>query len=275
MTFALDIAALLAALYVAVLVGIALGQHKLTYIPDRRRISPASLGLGHVEEHLVKAPDGAELVAWHGPAEPGKPTLLYFHGNGGGLIDRAPRFELYRKAGIGLFIMSYRSYSGSTGVPTEPDNIADAHRAWDYLVSLGVKPEDIVLYGESLGTGVAVQVATRRKPRALILEAPYSSLVDIGSWRFPYLPVRQLMKARYESTRYIDKVEAPLLIVHGEADGIVPIRFGRKLFAAATSEPRRFVSYAGSGHMETYAHGALDEILQFLAASPQRSDLAS
>ena len=266
MTFVLEIAAVLAALYLAVLVGVALGQHKLTYIPDRRRIPPASLGLGHVQEHVIRAPDGTELVAWHGPADSGKPTLLYFHGNGGGLIDRAPRFELYRNAGIGLFIMSYRSYSGSTGVPSEPDNVADAHRAWDYLVSLGVQPEEIVLYGESLGTGVAVQVATRRKPRALILEAPYSSLVDIGAWRFPYLPVRQLMKARYESTRYIGRVEAPLLIVHGEADGIVPIRFGRKLFAAATSEPKRFVAYAGSGHMETYNHGALEEILRFIAA---------
>ena len=267
MTLILELAAVLALLYLAVLVGIALGQHKLTYIPDRRRIPPASLGLSHVEEHVLKTPDGAELVAWHGPAEPGKPTLLYFHGNGGGLIDRAPRFELYRKAGIGLFIMSYRSYSGSTGVPSEPDNIADAHRAWDYLVALGVAHENIVLYGESLGTGVAVQVAMQRKPRALILEAPYSSLVDIGAWRFPYLPVRQLMKARYESTRYIPDVEAPLLVVHGEADGIVPIRFGRKLFAAATSEPKRFVSYPGSGHMETYTHGALTEILQFLAVT--------
>jgi hypothetical protein len=265
-TLALEIAAILAAFYLAVLIGVALGQHNLTYIPDRRRIPPASLGLGHVQEHVMKAPDGAELVAWHGPAEPGKPTLLYFHGNGGGLIDRAERFELYCKAGIGLFVMSYRSYSGSTGVPSEPDNVADAHRAWDYLVSLGVAPEDIVLYGESLGTGVAVQVATQRRPRALILEAPYSSLVDIGAWRFPYLPVRQFMKARYESTRYIGEVEAPLLVVHGEADGIVPIRFGRKLFAAATSQSKRFVSYPRSGHMETYSHGAFDEILQFIAA---------
>ncbi|HXZ68834.1 MAG TPA: alpha/beta hydrolase [Alphaproteobacteria bacterium] len=267
MTLILEIAAIPAVLYIAVLIGVALGQHKLTYIPNRRRIPPASLGLGHVREHVIEAPDGAELVAWHGPAGPGKPTLLYFHGNGGGLIDRAPRFELYRKAGIGLFIMSYRSYSGSTGVPSEPDNVADAHRAWDYLVSLGVAPEDIVLYGESLGTGVAVQVATRCRPRALILEAPYSSLVDIGAWRFPYLPVRLLMKARYESMRYIGKVKTPLLVVHGEADGIVPIRFGRKLFAAAASEPKRFVAYAGSGHMETYNHGAFDEIVQFIAVA--------
>jgi hypothetical protein len=261
----LEIAAGLAVVYLLVLIGIWLGQHSLTYIPDRRRIAPASLGLDFVQEHVLTTPDGAELIAWHGPAAPGKPTLLYFHGNGGGLIDRAPRFELYRKAGIGLFIMSYRSYSGSSGVPSEPLNIADADRAWDYLASLEVEPEDIVLYGESLGTGVAIQVATRRQPRALILEAPYSSLVDIGAWRFPYLPVRQMMKARYESTRHIEKVTAPLLIVHGEADGIVPIRFGRKLFAAAPSEQKRFVSYPGSGHMETYDHGALTEILQFLA----------
>lgn len=262
---ALEIIAFLVALYILVLIAVALGQHKLTYVPDRRRIPPASLDLNFVDEHVLKTPDGAELVAWHGSAEPGKPTLLYFHGNGGGLIDRAPRFKLYRKAGVGVFIMSYRSYSGSTGKPSEPDNIADAHLAWDYLVSLGIDERDIVLYGESLGTGVAVQVATKRQPRALILEAPYSSLVDIGAWRFPYLPVRRLMEARYESAEYIDKVTAPILVVHGEADGIVPIRFGRKLFAAATSDQKRFVSYPGSGHMETYNHGALDEILEFVA----------
>lgn len=264
---ALEIAAGLFALYFVVLIAVTLGQHKLTYVPDRRRIPPASLDLGFVEEHVLKMPDGAELIAWHSAAAPGKPTLLYFHGNGGGLIDRASRFDLYRKAGIGLFIMSYRSYSGSTGKPTEPDNIADAHRAWDYLVSLGVDARDIVLYGESLGTGVAVQLAAQRMPRALVLEAPYSSLVDIGAWRFPYLPVRRLMEARYESTRFIGEVTAPILVVHGEADGIVPIRFGRKLFAAATSDRKRFVSYPRSGHMETYDHGAFDEILQFIADS--------
>ena len=261
-------AAILVAVYLAVLVLVTINQRALLYFPDKKRTNPATLSVARISEHIIDTPDGAKVICWYLQAASGKPTLLYFHGNGQGLLNRTERFVRYSNVGIGLFMVSYRGYSGGTGVPTEANNIADADLAWNTLVKLGVDPKDIVLYGESLGSGVAIQTAVKHPPRALVLEAPYSSIVDVASWRFPILPVRQLMRDRYDSISYIGQVRAPLLILHGERDGIVPIRFGRKLFAAA-NEPKRFIAYPKAGHMDCYLYGCFDAIVDFVQAPPK------
>lgn len=238
-------------------------ERRLMYFPDARRVAPVSLGLEGVEESLVPMEDGTRLVLWRSRPVADRPTVLYFHGNAGGLTTRSSRFPVFAKAGLGLVMPSYRGYSGSGGQPSEGANVADAEAVLQMLLSEGHSLGEIVLYGESLGTGVAVQLAAKYPVRGLILEAPYSSTVDIGRWRAPLLPIERMMQDRYDSVRYIAEVRAPLLIIHGELDGIIPIRYGRKLFAAA-NEPKSFAAYPLGHHTDLFAHGAFEAVERFV-----------
>jgi fermentation-respiration switch protein FrsA (DUF1100 family) len=230
------------------------GQRRLMYFPDRTRISPAEAGLSGVEERLLKTPDGAQVVAWYGKARPGQPTLLYFHGNAGGLVDRAERIRRFMGEGWGVYMMAYRGYAGSTGSPTEAANVADARLAYGALVLEGVEPASIILYGESLGSGVAARIAAERPVGGIVLDAPYTSIADIGAQAYPFLPVRLFLADRYETTKYIGQVRAPLLILHGERDRVIPVAMGRELFRLA-NEPKRLVTFAGGGHSDLYLDG--------------------
>jgi uncharacterized protein len=255
---------LYAAIAYAAVVAIAYAaQRKLMYFPDATRVEPARLGLEGVREVELPAPDGARIIAWYAPAPPGQPTLLYFHGNGGNLAGRALRLARYQNARLGVFMMSWRSYSGSTGSPNEQANVADARRAYDHLVGLGVKPSDVILYGESLGTGVAVQLAMEVPVAGVVLDAPYTSTVELGAKAYPFLPVKWLMHDRYESARRIAGITVPLLILHGALDTIVPVTMGRRLHALAR-EPKKLVIFPLGNHVDLDQHGAVDELRKWI-----------
>jgi uncharacterized protein len=249
----------LAAVYLVVLVGMYLGQRRLLYFPDPTRRAPDSVGLKDVIERIIDTPDGHKIIAWHGAARPGQPTLLYLHGNGASLAGRSAIMRKYLAHGRGVFIMAYRGYSGSTGSPTETANVADAKLAFDTLVRDGVKPADIILYGESLGTGVAVQVALEKPAAGIILDSPYTAVVDRAAELYPWLPVRLLAVDRYESRRHIAGMRMPLLIVHGEADQVLPVAMGRRLFALA-NEPKQLVTVPGAGHNNHDLFGSFEAI---------------
>lgn len=234
-------------------------QRFLVYAPDPTRVDPASAGLPEVREVTLTTPDGVQLVAWYGAAKPNQPTLLYFHGNAGNLLSRAGRMGEYLAKGRGMLMLSYRGYGGSGGKPTEAANVADARLAYQWLLDAGVDAKHIVLYGESLGSGVAVQVATSCPVGGVILDAPYTSIADVGARIYPYLPVRSLLLDRYESLPRIANLSAPLLIVHGERDDLIPIKMGRRLFDAAP-EPKQFAAIAGAGHADHYLFGSYDVI---------------
>jgi fermentation-respiration switch protein FrsA (DUF1100 family) len=151
-------------------------------------------------------------------------------------------------------MMTYRGYGGSTGSPTETANVADARLAYGALVLDGIEPISIVLYGESLGSGVAVRIATERPVGGVILDAPYTSIVDVAAAAYPFLPVRLLLADRYETTKYIAQVRAPLLILHGERDAVIPVRMGRELFQLA-NEPKKLVTFSNGGHSDLYVNG--------------------
>ena len=230
------------------------GQRKLIYFPDRTRVLPTELGLVGVEERLLKTPDGERLVAWYAKAKPGEPTLLYFHGNGGGLAERAERVRQFRREGWGVYMMAYRGYAGSTGYPTEANNVADARRAYDALVQEGVPASSIILYGESLGTNVATRVAAEKASAGLILEAPYTSVLDIALTDYPFLPVRLLLSDRYETDKVIPQVRVPLLILHGKQDDVIPVSMAHKL-AKVANEPKRLVILPEGEHSDLYLEG--------------------
>ncbi len=268
MLFKLVVGLLAAA--VVIVGGTYFAQRRLMYFPDRARTPPASIGLSGVEEVVIAAPDGAKIMHWSARAKPGKPTLLYFHGNAGALADRKPRFERFMGEGWGVFMMSYRSYGGSEGWPTETDNVADAIRAYDYLASRGLKPADIVLYGESLGTGVAAQVATHRRAAGLVLEAPYTSTVAVGALQYPFLPVASAMLDRYETDKIIASVAMPLLVMHGAKDRVIPVAMGRRLYELAR-EPRRYIEFPEGLHSDLYINRneALGPLRAWVAALPR------
>lgn len=253
-------AAALSASY-ALLVGVVwLAQRRLIYVPDHTHTDPRRLGLSDVEEMRLFTTDGASLVVWRRKADPGRPTILYFHGNAGNLAGRADRIRRYAALGCGVYMMSYRSYSGSTGSPSEMANIADANRAWEALIGEGVAAGDIIIYGESLGSGVAVQLAAMRTAGGLVLDAPFTSMTDMGARSYPFLPVRLLISDRYDSLGSIDQVRSPLLVLHGARDPLVPLAMGEALHAAARA-PKKIVVFPHGGHTDLDQYGAVEAVM--------------
>lgn len=239
-------------------------EQSLLYHPDPTYALPSSaLAGGRVREISLQVAPNVKVFAWYLPAADGRPTLLYFHGNGGSLIGRSDVFERYASAGVGVFMMSYRGYSGSTGMPSQRANIADALLAYDALCQLGVSARDIVVYGESLGTGVAVQLATKRSVAGVILDAPYTAIVDVAELHYPYLPARWFMRDRYLTRNFIVKLSAPLLVVHGEADVVIPVEMGHAL-AKAAGGPADIKTYPGAGHTNHTEFGSFADILDWL-----------
>ena len=237
-------------------------QRSLMYFPERARTPPAAAGLFDAQEIVLDTADGEKVIVWYAPPKDGKPLLIYFHGNAGALHYRADRFRAWLDDGIGLVALSYRGYGGSSGSPTEPGLIADAEAAYRFAAAR-TPAERIVLFGESLGGGVAVALAAARRIGGLVLEAPFTSAADVGARAYWYLPVRLLMKDPFHSDARIGKVTAPLLVLHGARDGVVPIALGERLFSLA-NEPKRFVRFAEGMHNDLDRHGALDAVRLFL-----------
>jgi fermentation-respiration switch protein FrsA (DUF1100 family) len=240
-------------------------QRSMMYFPDTTRTPPAEAGLPQAEEVVLETADGERVIAWHVPPRGDKPVVLYFHGNGGAIGYRVARFRALIADGTGLVALSYRGYAGSTGTPTEAGLIADAQAAYAFAVAR-YPVERIALFGESLGTGVAVALAAEKPVGGIVLEAPFTSAVDIGASAYWFAPVRLLMKDQFRSDERIAQVSAPLLVLHGERDAVVPIRFGERLFSLAR-EPKRMVRYAKGGHEGLDAYGALAEVRSFLAGT--------
>lgn len=251
--------------YLGMLVFAYFAQRKFTYFPNPERFTPADAGLDAFREVELPTPDGERLVAWYAPAPPGAATILYFHGNGGGLANRALRFGRYQSAGFGIFILAYRGYSGSTGSPSEKHNIADARLAYDHLIKQGIAPADLFLYGESLGTGIAVQTAAVVPVAGVILDAPYTSIVEVGARTFFYLPLNLLMEDRYETKNYIATINTPLLILHGVRDHVIPVDMGRRLYALAR-EPKRLVEFPEGRHIDLDRYGGADVVKEWIEA---------
>ncbi len=254
-----------AALYALVAVAAFLFQRRLTYFPDPQRTAPASFNLPGVEERIIATPDGERLVSWFAPAAPGRPTVLYFHGNAGNLANRSERVRRFLTRGWGVMFLSYRGYSGSTGAPSEGANVADAKLAYDTLRKAGVAPEDIIVYGESLGSGIAVQVAAEKDVGGLVLDAPYTSIVDVAAVSYPYLPVRPFVLDRYETMRFLPQVTAPLLVMHGEDDRVVPVEMGKAVYAAANA-PKEIATFPRAGHSDHHLHGSYEELFRWVDA---------
>ena len=238
-------------------------QRSLQYFPERARTAPAAAGFPQAEEIELTTSDGERVIVWHVPPRGDKPVVLYFHGNGGALAWRAERFGRVVADGTGLLALSYRGYGGSTGRPSEAGLLRDAEATYAFATQR-YPAERLVPYGESLGSGVAVALAAAHKVGKLILEAPFTSAVDVGAAAYPFLPVRLLMHDTFRSDERIGKVAAPVMVLHGERDTVVPIRYGERLYALI-SAPKKFVRFPEGHHSDLDSHGAQAAVRDFLA----------
>jgi uncharacterized protein len=257
------IAAISFVLYVAFAATVYFTQRSLMYFPDTAHVTPADAGLPEANEVLLTAADGTQIHVWHIAPHDNKPVIIYFHGNGGSLPGRVDRFRRLIKDGIGLVGVEYRGYGGSSGTPTEQGLIADAQAAYAFAAAR-YPVSQIVVWGESLGSGVAVALAAEKPVGRVILEAPFTSTEAVGARHYWYLPVRFLMKDQFHSDERIGKVTAPLMIMHGVLDRTVPYAMGEEMFELA-NKPKHIVRFLDGGHEDLDSHGALDAVARFLA----------
>ncbi len=238
-------------------------QRSLMYFPETAHTTPAAAGLPDIAEVTLTADDGERLIAWHAPPRDGKPVIVYLHGNGGALRYRAERFQRLTGDGLGLVAVEYRGYGGSTGSPSERGLIADGEAAYAFAAAR-YPASQIVLWGESLGTGIAVALAAEKPVGRVILEAPFTSAAAVAAQRYWFMPVRLLMSDQFRSDALIGKVTAPLLILHGVKDETVPYAMGQRMFALA-NKPKHIVRFLDGGHDDLDKNGALLAVGRFLA----------
>ena len=257
------IAIVLASLYLAGLAVLYVKQREMLFpIPPVGRTAPEAAGLPEAEEHVLTTSDGEKIIVWHVPAKPGRPVVLFFPGNGDFLAGRVSRFKGIIADGTGLVAVSYRGYAGSSGAPSEQGLLRDAAAAYAFTTAR-YAADRIVVWGFSLGTGVAVALASEHPIGKLILEAPYTSTVDVAASMVWFAPVRLLMRDPFHSDERIARVTVPLLVMHGTDDLAISVAFGERLFALA-HEPKRFVRMVGGGHENLDEYGATETARQFI-----------
>jgi fermentation-respiration switch protein FrsA (DUF1100 family) len=212
--------------------------------PTTARTAPLAAGFPEAEEHVLTTADGEEVIVWHVPARPGRPVVLYFHGNGDFLAGFFGRFRSIIADGTGVIVaLSYRGYAGSSGQPSEQGLLQDAAAAYAFTAAR-YRADKIVAWGFSLGTGVAVALAAEQPIGKLILESSYTSIVDVAASAFWFAPVRLLMRDQFRSDQRIARIRVPLLVMHGALDATIPVAFGERLFVLA-NEPKQFVALQG------------------------------
>jgi uncharacterized protein len=229
-------------------------QSRFIYYPQLGKeivATPADMGLAY-EEVDLRTEDGETLSAWWVPAPEARGAFLLLHGNAGNISHRLGYAAIFRRLGYSTLLVDYRGYGDSTGEPSEEGTYLDATASWAWLTQTRrIAPGDIVVFGESLGGGVATWLASRHTPRALVLASTFTSIPDLAEELYPYLPVRLLARVRYDNLARLGDINAPLLIMHSPDDEIVAYRHARRLFEAAR-EPKRFFELAG-GHNESFA----------------------
>jgi len=212
--------------------------------------TPKSIGL-NFEEITLRTKDGINISSWHIPAQNERGVVLFCHGNAGNISDRLDSIRIFHELNLSVLIFDYRGYGKSGGSPTEKGTYADAEAAWDYLINImNVKPAKIIIFGRSLGSAVAAETALRHKAGALIIESGFTSVPDLGSKFYPYLPVKLISRYHYSTIDKVDRVDIPKLFIHSPQDEIIPFEHGTALFEKAI-EPKEFLRITG-GHNEGF-----------------------
>ena len=263
MNFLASILLIFVLIYFLVLISTYIFQRNLLYHPTENNYSGDKI-LVSIEKIKIKTQDGIELISWfHNKNLNDYKTILFLHGNAGSLENRIHKINHFQNININFLIIAWRGFNGNEGKPTEKGLYEDAESAVSWLKSKGIKESNIIIYGESLGTGVATEIAQNKNFAGIILESPFTSMIDAGKDKYPYLPVRLLLKDKYESDKKIKNINSPMLIMHGKVDKIVPFHMGKKMYELA-NEPKYFYFSKYDDHMMEFNEKLLKALKNFI-----------
>ena len=250
-------------IYLILLTLIYINQRKLLYLPSENNYLDDPINFTY-NEFFIEVDKDVKIKSWLIEKDLKKyKTILFLHGNAGNLFNRSYKLNRLNELNLNVLIISWRSFSGNLGKPNETNLYGDAKKAVKWLNERGVETKNIILYGESLGTGVAVEIGQTNKFNSIILESPYTSMIKAAKIYYPYLPVKFLLKDKYDSEKKIKNIKTPILIMHGKKDNIVPFYMGKKLFETA-NEPKKFLQIEEDDHMLSFNDNLLLEIKNFI-----------
>ena len=238
-------------IYFLILVFLYFYQRNLLYHPNENNYSEDKISVD-IENVRIKTSDNIELLGWyHEKNLKDFKTLIFFHGNAGSLENRIHKLNHFRDMNINFLIIAWRGFSGNNGNPSEQGLYEDGKSAIDWLIKKGVSEKNLILYGESLGTGVATHLAQNKNFAGVILETPFTSMIDAAKKFYPYIPVKLLLKDKFENYKKIKNINLPILIMHGEVDQLVPFSMGKKIYEIA-NEPKYSYFTKYDNHMMEY-----------------------
>ena len=252
--------------YILLLIVVFFFQRNLLYHPsvdnhlkDQTEIEPAE-----IKKVKITTKDKIDLIGWFYNKDIEKfKTILFLHGNAGSLGNRTYKLNHFKDLNVNFLIIAWRGFSGNKGKPNEMGLYEDAESAIKWLNANGIKEKNIILYGESLGTGVAIEVAQNKNYAGIILESPFTSMVNMGKKYYPFFPVSFLLKDKFESYRKIQKISVPIIVMHGKQDKIVPFAMGKKMYEMA-NEPKFFYVQEYGDHMIDYDTELLMALEKFI-----------
>ena len=252
--------------YILLLITVFFFQRNLLYHPtlDNYIKNQSATEPTEIEKIKITTKDNIDLIGWFYNKDLNKfKTILFFHGNAGSLENRTYKLNHFKKLDVNFLIIAWRGFSGNKGKPNEKGLYEDAKSAVRWLEKKGVDKKNIVLYGESLGTGVAIEIAQHKNYAGIILESPFTSMVDMGKKYYPFFPVRLLLIDKFESHKKIINISSPLLVMHGKVDKIVPYKMGRKIYELA-NKPKFFYAQEYGDHMVEYDEKLLLALEKFI-----------
>ena len=255
-------------IYLIIVAYMYLNQRKLLYLPSENNYLDDQIDF-NFREVFIDVEKNLKLKAWLIENDfKNKKTLVFFHGNAGNLSNRTYKLNQLSKLDLNIIILAWRSFSGNEGEPSEQNLYNDAKKTIDWLNSRGVKNKNIILYGESLGTGIAVELGQTNQFGGIILESPFTSMTNAAKNIYPWLPVKYLLKDKYDSEKKIKNLQIPILIMHGKKDNIVPFKMGKKLYDLANN-PKFFYLTENDDHMMTFDEKLVNTIKNFLIFNTQ------
>ena len=254
----------IAGVYITLVAVLYLLQRSMLFHPDPPRPEPADFGVGEMQAVTLDTEDGLRLLAWWSPpADETLPVLLFFHGNAGHIGYRGEKLRPYLDRRWGALLVAWRGYSGNPGQPSEPGLYADGRAALAFLIDRGFPPSRQIAYGDSLGAAVVVELARKNRFGAVVLEAPFTSVADIAQAIYPFIPVRPMVRDKFASIEQISEIHSPLMVIHGEADSVIPVSHGHRLYNAANEPKIRYI-VPGAGHNDLQKFGLGNKVITFV-----------
>jgi len=249
--------------YVGITITLYIFQRNLMYHPTENNYSGDQLKV-KIEKVKITTEDNLELLGWYHEKDLKKfKTILYLHGNAGSLDNRIHKINNFQYMDINFLLLSWRGFSKNKGVPTEEGLYKDAIGAVKWLNQKGITKDNIIIYGESLGSGVTIEIAQNENFAGIILESPFTSMIEAGKTQYPIFPIKLLLKDKYESDKKIKNINSPILVMHGKSDKLVPFWMGEKLFNMA-NEPKYSFFPENDDHMMEYNEDLVNSLSQFI-----------